>query len=97
MFRSLVSDSGSRDEGIHIPRIKNVAIARSLPIEMQSKFNPSLRIFDKRFDDDDDDADTRKPNYQRKVSEHCSQTTERISLYPSSSRRLTIRFVSDEE
>lgn len=57
------SDSGSRDEGIHIPRRKSVAFARSLPIRVPSDFNPSFRLFDDRVEDNKS-----KPNYKQKVS-----------------------------
>lgn len=54
-------DSGSRDEGIHIPRRKSVAIARSLPIRVRADFDLSLRLFDERLDDNKG-----KQNYKHK-------------------------------
>lgn len=53
-------DSGSRDEGIHIPRRKSFAIAKSLPIRVPGEFDPSFR------DVGEAKRDKRKPNYQQK-------------------------------
>lgn len=61
-WNELISDSGSRDEGIHIPRRKSVAFARSLPINVPREFDPSLRLFDSRFEESKG-----KPNYKQKV------------------------------
>ncbi|XKL66821.1 hypothetical protein PGB90_010241 [Kerria lacca] len=57
-------DSGSRDEGIHIPRRKSIAFARSLPIKVPSDFDSSLRLFDGRMEDQKG-----KPNYKQKRNE----------------------------
>lgn len=53
-------DSGSRDEGIHIPRRKSFAIAKSLPIRVPGEFDPSFRDFGEVK------MDKKKPNYQQK-------------------------------
>lgn len=59
----MFSDSGSRDEGIHIPRRQSVAFARSLPIRVPSDFDPALRLFDDRLEENKS-----KPSYKQKVS-----------------------------